>query len=85
VITKVLFSAAVAVGAAAAMATPAGADPDAFGTLGCGCEPTISQDEAVARDLIDQGIQSGLVSLQGFPASGTAAPLRGAARDRLSR
>jgi hypothetical protein len=84
VIKKVLFSAAVAVGAALWAATPADADPSAFGTLSCGCEPTASAG-GPATDLIDQGIQSGLTYLQGRPASGNAAPLRGAAPVRSSR
>jgi hypothetical protein len=85
VITKVLFSAAVALAVAVGVATPATADPSSFGTLSCGCEPTGSDGGAAVKDQIDQGIQSGLAYLHGVPASGTAAPLRGSARDRLSR
>jgi hypothetical protein len=84
-IKKVLFSAAVAVGTAVGAAIPAGADPSAFGTLSCGCEPTASDGRAAATELIDQGIQSGLAYLQGRPATSNSAPLRGAMRDRSTR
>jgi hypothetical protein len=85
VITRVLFSAAVALAVAVGVATPAGADPSAFGTLSCGCETTAPQGGAAVTEQIDQGIQSGLAYLQGPPASANSAPLRGAVRDRLSR
>ncbi|BBX48406.1 hypothetical protein GCM10009641_05480 [Mycobacterium cookii] len=63
--TKLLVSLAILLGAAAAAATPAGADPNPFGTLGCSCHsrgetPTGKPD---LRNPIDQGIQNGLGSL----------------------
>jgi hypothetical protein len=85
VIRKVLFSAAVVLGVAVAAATPAGADASSFGTLSCGCEPTLSGGGTAVTDRIDQGLQSGLADLQGLPASGNSAPLRAAPRDRSSR
>jgi hypothetical protein len=66
VITKVLVSAAITLGAAVAVASPANADPSAYGTLSCSCEqaPTVSDGFAVApADAVDQGIQSGLADL----------------------
>jgi hypothetical protein len=36
-ITKVVFTAAITLGAALALATPVSADPGSFGALGCSC------------------------------------------------
>jgi hypothetical protein len=84
VITKVLFGAAIALGVAVGLATPAGADPSLFGTLSCSCEPTGSDGGAAVADQIDVGLQSGLANLQGLPATGNAAPLRAVPRDHSS-
>jgi hypothetical protein len=71
VITKVLFSAAIALGAAMAVATPASADPSSFGTLGCSCTQPIEvpHGKPAVKDQVNQGIQSGLGSLHGGPPS----------------
>ena len=66
-ITKVVFSAAIALGAAIAVATPAGADPSSFGTLSCSCTQPVDvpHDKPAVKDQLNQGIQSGLGSLHG--------------------
>jgi hypothetical protein len=71
VITKVVFSAAIALGAAMAVATPASADPSSFGTLGCSCTQPIEvpHGKPAVKDQVNQGIQSGLGSLHGGPPS----------------
>jgi hypothetical protein len=71
VITKVVFSAAIALGAAMTVATPAGADPSSFGTLGCSCTPPVDvpHGKPAVKDQLNQGIQSGLGSLHGRPPS----------------
>ena len=68
-ITKVLFGAAIALSAAAGVATPASADPSSFGTLGCSCQPPVvaPPGKAPATDQVDQGIQNGLGYLHGSP------------------
>jgi hypothetical protein len=70
VIKKILFSAAIAFSAAAGVATPAGADPSAFGTLGCSCKApvTVPDGKAPAMNPTDQGIQNGLGSLHATPS-----------------
>ena len=67
-ITKVLFGAAVALSAAAWVATPAGADPSAFGTLSCSCGGGVSAAVGgpTLTDQMNEGIQSGLSDLQGI-------------------
>jgi hypothetical protein len=69
VITKVLFGAAIALAAAAGVATPASAGPSSFGTLGCSCKPpvTVPDGKAPVTDQVDQGIQNGLGYLKGTP------------------
>jgi hypothetical protein len=69
VITKVLFGAAIALGVAAGIATPASADPNPFGTLGCSCQPPVAapHGKQPATDQMDQGIQNGLGYLHGTP------------------
>jgi hypothetical protein len=71
VIKKALLSAAIALGAAMAVATPAGADPSAFGTLGCSCTQPVDvpHGKPAVKDQLNQGIQSGLGSLHGGPPS----------------
>jgi hypothetical protein len=68
-IRKVLFGAAIALGVAAGVATPAGADPSSFGSLGCSCKPPAGAPDAKApaTDQMDQGIQNGLGYLRGNP------------------
>jgi hypothetical protein len=70
-ITKVVFSAAIALGIAIAVATPARADPSSFGTLSCSCTQPIDvpQGKPAVKDQLNQGIQSGLGSLHGRPPS----------------
>jgi hypothetical protein len=68
-IRKILFGTAIALAAAAGVATPASADPSSFGTLGCNCKPPVvaPQDKAPVTDQVDQGIQNGLGYLHGGP------------------
>lgn len=68
---KVLLSAAIALGAALAVATPASADPSSFGTLGCSCTQPgdAPHGKPAFKDQVNQGIQSGLGSLHGAPPS----------------
>jgi hypothetical protein len=69
VIRKVLFSAAITLGASVALAAPAGADPSTFGNLSCSCEPTVSYP-AARGTAVDQGILSGMAEiadLKGIP------------------
>jgi hypothetical protein len=65
VIKKVLVSVAVLLGAAGAAATPASADPNPFGTLGCSCHPAVGVPggKPGVQGQVDQGIQNGLGSL----------------------
>ncbi len=65
-ITKVLLSAAVTLGVAAGIATPASADPNPFGTLGCSCTLPAPDAKAPATDQLNRGIQSGLGYLDGI-------------------
>jgi hypothetical protein len=63
-ITKVVFSAAITLSAAFTLASPAGADPSAFGPLRCSsCTPPARIPRG--RDQVDNGIQSGLSSVRG--------------------
>jgi len=59
-VSKILVSATLAVGAAVAVAAPAGADPSVFNDLSCNCPETISNGGSSVADQIDRGIQSGL-------------------------
>jgi hypothetical protein len=72
VITKVLFSAAIALAAAVAAATPSSADPSVFGVLSCNCEQpvTVFDGGAAVTDQTNLGIQNGLAYLQGIPGDG---------------
>jgi hypothetical protein len=76
VITKVLFSAAVALSVAVRVATPVSADPSAFGVLSCSCGggptaavggPTVSDqiNDGIRDGLVNGGIRDGLADLQG--------------------
>jgi hypothetical protein len=68
VITKVVLSAATALGAAVGVATPASADPSVFGILSCSCEEAVTApDDGAITDQMNLGIQSGLDYLQGLP------------------
>jgi hypothetical protein len=69
VITKVLFSAAVALGVAVVVAIPVNADPSAFGVLSCSCGggPTAAVGGLTVSDQINDGIRDGLAD---FAASG---------------
>jgi hypothetical protein len=67
VITKVLFSVAIAVGAAVATAIPVGADPSPFSVLSCSCDGsgTFLHQGPTVREQIDTGIENGLADLLG--------------------
>jgi hypothetical protein len=70
-ITKLVFTAAITLGAALAVATPAGADPSLFGALSCNCtQPSdIPDGKPAVSDQLRQGIQNGLGSLHRSPPS----------------
>jgi hypothetical protein len=75
-ITKILVSAAIAVGSGVALAAPAsadpnsiGADPNPFGALGCSCRETAPADSPAVTEEINRGFREGLsVSVPGLPA-----------------
>jgi hypothetical protein len=60
VVSKILVSAALAVGVSVAIAAPAGADPSVFNDLSCRCPQTVSNGGPSVIDQIERGIQSGL-------------------------
>jgi len=62
VVSKTFVSAALTVGAAVAIAAPAGADPSVFNILSCRCPQTVSDGGPVARP-INTGIQAGLAGV----------------------
>lgn len=68
-ITKVLFSGAIAVVAAVGAATAASADPSLFHVLSCSCEQpaTVMDGGAAVADQTNLGIQNGLAYLQAIP------------------
>ncbi len=83
VVTKILVSAAIALGLGFAGAAPASADPNAvgtdpnpfgtdpnpFGTLRCSCQETAPADSPSLRDEINRGYREGLsVAVPGLPA-----------------
>jgi hypothetical protein len=70
-ITKIVFTAAIALGAATAVAAPAGADPSLFGAISCNCtRPSdVPHGKPAVSDQLRQGIQSGLGSLHRDPPS----------------
>jgi hypothetical protein len=59
-VSKILVSAALAVGTAVAIAVPASADPSVFNDLSCSCPQTVSNGGSSVADQINRGIQSGL-------------------------
>ena len=64
-ITKVLVSAAIALGAAVGVAAPASADTNPFSTLGCSCQaPGMQGIGPTVTDQVHQGIQQGRADLQ---------------------
>jgi hypothetical protein len=70
-ITKFVFTAAIALGAATAIAAPAGADPSLFRALSCNCtQPSdIPHGKPAVSDQLRQGIQGGLGSVHRDPPS----------------
>ncbi len=66
-ITKVLLGAAFAFAAAVGLATPAGADPSAFGVLSCNCQEATDVG-AIGLDQTSLGIQNGIADLIAVPA-----------------
>ncbi len=58
----------IALGGSVGMAAQAGADPNVFGGLSCGCHDTAPPGSAVLTDRINQGIRDGL----GAPAPSSA-------------
>ena len=62
-----LFSVAIAVSSAVAVAAPASADPNAFGGLGCHCRETATHPSSAQRDEINRGIRDGLADHQPLP------------------
>ncbi|MCV7096126.1 hypothetical protein AWC13_10605 [Mycobacterium kubicae] len=66
-VKKTIKLGAAALGIAVAFASPASADPSAFGTLSCSCQQavTTSGGGAGAPDQVDEGVRSGLADLQG--------------------
>jgi hypothetical protein len=68
VITKILVSGAVALGAWVGAAAPASADPNSygpdsnpFGNLACGCQVTAPPSGPALTQELNRGIQGGLV------------------------
>ena len=76
VITKILISAAIALGLWVAGATPAsadpnpvGTDPNPFGGLSCSCRESAPASSPELREEIERGIREGLsADLPGLPA-----------------
>ena len=69
IIEKLLVSAAIALAATVAAATPADAEPSQFGTLSCSCNPVTDMPDSAAdlKSQVDEGIQHGLGSLHTSP------------------
>ena len=59
-VSKILVSVALAVGAAVAVAAPASADPNVFNDLSCSCPRTVSNGGPSVIDQINRGIRAGL-------------------------
>ena len=69
VITKILVSAAIALGSCVGLAAPAGADtnpfgtdPNPFGALTCSCQTPASVTSPDVMDQINRGIQDALTN-----------------------
>jgi hypothetical protein len=60
VVSKILVGVAIAVGAAVAIAPPAGAEPGVFNDLSCSCLETVSNGGSSAEDQFNRGILAGL-------------------------
>jgi hypothetical protein len=60
VITKFLIGGAIVLGAVIGAASPASADPSAFGTLSCSCHDVAPANGPGVTDKINRGIQQGL-------------------------
>ena len=66
-ISRILVSATLAVGASVVIAAPASADPpNPFGDLGCSCRQTVPEGSPAAIDQMKQGIHAALTNLQGI-------------------
>lgn len=59
-ITKVLVSAAIALGSYVVGPAPAGADPNPFGGLTCNCQGTAPGDSPLSLEELERGIRDGL-------------------------
>ena len=67
VITKLLVSAAIALGSCVGLAAPAsadtnpiGTDPNPFGALSCSCRETAAPGSPALREEMERGIRAGL-------------------------
>ena len=82
VITKILVSAAIALGSGVALSASAaagpnatGTDPNTYGTLGCNCRETAPAGSPQLREEIRQGIREGhSASLPGLPPARPGQP-----------
>ncbi len=59
-ITKILLSGALVLGASLGLAAPVGADPSVFGVLSCSCREAAPADGPVLSDKVNEGIRQGL-------------------------
>lgn len=67
-LVKILVGAAIAVCACVGAPAPAGAEPNPFGALNCGCHE--SNGAGSAEEEVDRGIRDGLrASPPGLPAA----------------
>lgn len=68
-ITKILVSAALALGSCVGLAAPASADANPFGAPSCNCPETAPPGNPAVREEIEQGIRAGLSAASpGLPA-----------------
>ena len=63
-ITKILFSGAMALGATLGLAVPAGADPSVFNDLSWSCAQTVSNGGPSVVDQMQRGIRAGLTGIE---------------------
>lgn len=69
VITKILVSGAITLGACVGGAAPASGDPNPFGGLSCSCRGTAPAGSPDLREEIDRGLREGHSAwLPGLPA-----------------